>query len=65
MLRSLLTKNIIIINTLTKLSQEILRVKLGNKANKVGSRIAAEGVVIALVEGNSGVLFEANCEVNI
>ena len=63
MLRSLLTKNII--NTLTKLSQEILRVKLGNKANKVGSRIAAEGVVIALVEGNSGVLFEANCEVNI
>ena len=39
--------------------------KLGNKANKVGSRIAAEGVVIALVEGNSGVLFEANCEVSI
>lgn len=43
-------------------AEEILRVKLGNKANKVGSRIAAEGVVIALVEGNSGILFEANCE---
>jgi hypothetical protein len=44
-------------------AEELLRVKLGNKASKVGSRIAAEGVVIAMIEGNNGVLFEANCEV--
>jgi membrane protein implicated in regulation of membrane protease activity len=44
-------------------AEEILRVKLGNKANKVGSRIAAEGVVIAMIEGNNAVLLEANCEV--
>ena len=43
-------------------AEEILRVKLGNKAAKVGSRIAAEGVVFALIEGNQGVIFEANCE---
>ena len=44
-------------------AEELLRVKLGNKASKVGSRIAAEGVVIAMIEGNNGVLLEANCEV--
>ena len=44
-------------------AEEILRVKLGNKANKVGSRIAAEGVVIAMIEGGNAVLLEANCEV--
>ena len=43
-------------------AEEILRVKLGNKAAKVGKRIASEGVAFAIVEGNSGVIFEANCE---
>lgn len=43
-------------------AEEILRLKLGNKATKVGSRIAAEGLVVAEIEGNKGVLFEANCE---
>ena len=72
-------------------AEEILRVKLGNKATKVGSRIAAEGtivsfyfniqhrvsyfvahflpllshhkgLVIAMIDGDQGVLFEANCE---
>jgi elongation factor Ts len=43
-------------------AEEILRVKLGNKATKVGSRIAAEGLVIAMIEGDNAVLFEANCE---
>jgi hypothetical protein len=45
-------------------AEEILRVKLGNKASKVGSRIAAEGVVIAILDGSNGVLLEANCEVS-
>jgi len=39
-----------------------LRVKLGSKASKKAGRIASEGVAIAMIEGNSGVLFEANCE---
>jgi elongation factor Ts len=43
-------------------AEELIRVKLGNKANKVGSRIAAEGLVVAMIEGGKGVLFEANCE---
>jgi elongation factor Ts len=43
-------------------AEEILRLKLGNKATKVGSRIAAEGLVIAMIDGSKGVLFEANCE---
>lgn len=43
-------------------AEEILRVKLGNKANKVGKRIASEGVVLAIIENDSGVVFEANCE---
>jgi elongation factor Ts len=43
-------------------AEEIIRVKLGTKASKVGSRIAAEGLVIAIIEGSKGVLMEANCE---
>ena len=43
-------------------AEEIIRVKLGNKASKVGSRIAAEGLVVVLVDGNKGVLLESNCE---
>jgi elongation factor Ts len=43
-------------------AEEILRVKLGNKASKAASRIAAEGVVAAVVEGTTGALVEVNCE---
>ena len=43
-------------------AEEILRVKLGNKASKAASRIAAEGVVTAAVNGNTGALVEVNCE---
>ena len=43
-------------------AEEILRVKLGNKAAKAGSRITAEGVVTACIEGTTGALLEVNCE---
>jgi len=43
-------------------AEEILRVKLGNKAGKASSRITAEGVVSAAVNGNTGALIEVNCE---
>ena len=43
-------------------AEEILRVKLGNKAGKAASRITAEGVVAASVQGNTGALVEVNCE---
>ena len=43
-------------------AEEILRVKLGNKAGKAASRITAEGVVAAAVEGTTGALVEINCE---
>ena len=45
-------------------AEEILRVKLGNKASKAASRIAAEGVVAADIggDGKSGALVEVNCE---
>jgi len=43
-------------------AEEILRVKLGNKAAKAGSRITAEGVVTASIEGTTGALLEVNCE---
>jgi elongation factor Ts len=43
-------------------AEEILRVKLGNKASKAASRIAAEGVVAASVAGSTGALVEINCE---
>jgi elongation factor Ts len=43
-------------------AEEILRVKLGNKAGKAASRITAEGVVAAAVSGNTGALVEINCE---
>ena len=43
-------------------AEEILRVKLGNKAGKASSRITAEGVVAASVQGNTGALVEINCE---
>jgi elongation factor Ts len=43
-------------------AEEILRVKLGNKAGKAASRITAEGVVAAAVVGSVGALVEVNCE---
>jgi elongation factor Ts len=43
-------------------AEEILRVKLGNKAGKAASRITAEGVVAASVQGATGALVEVNCE---
>ena len=43
-------------------AEEILRVKLGNKAGKAASRITAEGVVAAAVVNGVGALLEVNCE---
>ena len=43
-------------------AEEILRVKLGNKAGKAASRITAEGVVATYSEGGIGALVEVNCE---
>lgn len=43
-------------------AEEILRVKLGNKASKASSRITAEGVVTTFISGNVGALVEVNCE---
>jgi elongation factor Ts len=43
-------------------AEEILRVKLGNKASKAAARITAEGVVAAAVDGSTGALVEVNCE---
>lgn len=43
-------------------AEDILRTKLGSKASKAASRIAAEGVVIAHIDGNIGALIEINCE---
>ena len=45
-------------------AEEILRIKLGNKASKAASRVTAEGVVGAHIasDGKSGALVEVNCE---
>ena len=43
-------------------AEEILRVKLGSKASKASSRVTAEGVVAAFIQGNVGALIEVNCE---
>jgi elongation factor Ts len=43
-------------------AEDILRAKLGNKASKAASRIAADGIVIAQIENNIGALIEINCE---
>jgi elongation factor Ts len=45
-------------------AEEILRIKLGNKASKAASRITAEGIVAAHVgpDGRAGALVEVNCE---
>ena len=43
-------------------AEEILRVKLGNKAGKAASRVTSEGVVTAAVSGTTGAMVEINCE---
>ena len=45
-------------------AEEILRVKLGSKASKAASRVAAEGVVAMHISGDQklGAIVEVNCE---
>ena len=43
-------------------AEEILRVKLGNKAGKAASRITAEGVIAITAAGSTGAMIEINCE---
>jgi len=43
-------------------AEELLRIKLGNKAGKASGRVTAEGVVTAFVDGSTGGLIEINCE---
>ena len=45
-------------------AEEILRVKLGNKATKAATRIAAEGIVAVDIsaDGKLGSIIEVNCE---
>ena len=43
-------------------AEELLRVKLGNRASKAASRVAAEGVVAIQIKGNVGAIVEVNCE---
>jgi elongation factor Ts len=43
-------------------AEEILRVKLGSKAGKAASRITAEGVITAFINGTTGAFLEINCE---
>ena len=43
-------------------AEEILRVKLGSKAGKAASRVTAEVVITAFINGTTGALVEVNCE---
>lgn len=43
-------------------AEELLRIRLGNKASKAASRTAAEGVVAIHVAGSTGAIVELNCE---
>jgi len=45
-------------------AEDILRIKLGSKASKAASRIAAEGVVATYIaaDGKLGAIIEVNCE---
>lgn len=45
-------------------AEELLRIKLGNKASKAAGRITAEGVVAAYIadDGKLGAIVEVNCE---
>ena len=43
-------------------AEELLRVKLGTKAGKAASRVTAEGVIAAFIDGNKGAMIEVNSE---
>src|SRR3954470_15904986 len=45
-------------------AEEILRIKLGNKASKAAGRVAAEGVVAIYIaqDGKTGAIVEVNSE---
>src|SRR6185436_7354277 len=45
-------------------AEEILRIKLGNKASKAAGRVAAEGIVAAYIgaDGKVGAIVEVNSE---
>ncbi len=45
-------------------AEELLRIRLGNKASKAASRTAAEGVVAVYVapDAKTGAIVEVNCE---
>jgi elongation factor Ts len=43
-------------------AEELLRIRLGNKASKAASRTAAEGVVAIAVHARAGAIVEINCE---
>src|SRR5262245_55430179 len=45
-------------------AEELLRIRLGNKASKASSRTAAEGVVAISVagDGRAAAIVEVNCE---
>ena len=43
-------------------AEELLRVKLGTKAGKAASRVTAEGVIAAFIDGGKGGMIEVNSE---
>ncbi len=43
-------------------AEELLRVKLGTKAGKAASRVTAEGVIAAFIDGTKGAMIEVNSE---
>ena len=45
-------------------AEELLRIKLGNKASKAATRVAAEGLVAVHIaaDGKTGAILEVNCE---
>jgi elongation factor Ts len=45
-------------------AEELIRVKLGNKASKASGRVTAEGVIAAHItaDGKTGAMIEVNCE---
>src|SRR3954463_14244034 len=43
-------------------AEEILRVKLGNKAGKAATRVTAEGVISLSIDGSTGAILETNSE---
>lgn len=43
-------------------AEELLRVKVGTKAGKAASRVTAEGVIAAFINGNQGAMIEVNSE---